>query len=150
MSKLSLSHPIVKRDWASADFTNFAATYSYFDFHILDNAESERMNEWTMHPKSCRLKLLDTEENPGNGTRKIPHLAVKPKGNHWSLRERERERVSKVERLMLSGLLSGVPSVLCMSKAKAALPSSLPYFLPFVALSSEIVPDFSSPPEGIK
>ena len=81
MSKLSLSHPIIKRDRASASM------YSYFDFHILDNAESERMNEWNMHPKSCRLKLLETEENPGNGTRKIPHLAVKPKGNHWSLRE---------------------------------------------------------------
>ena len=86
-----------------------------------------------------------------SGKRYSKNPAPRCKAERQSLElARERERVSKVERLMLSGLLSGVPSVLCMSKAKAALPSFLFYFLPFVALSSEIVPDFSSPPEGIK
>ena len=63
-----------------------------------------------------------------SGKRYSKNPAPRCKAERQSLElARERERVSKVERLMLSGLLSGVPSVLCMSKAKAALPS--PHFL---------------------
>ena len=93
--------------------------------------------------KTRRQKLLDSEGDPGNGTRKVPHLAVKPNGNHWSLREGAGEYKRAADAIWILKRRA-VCSVLCMSKAKATLPSFLPSFptsLP--SLSSEIVPDFA-------
>ena len=95
--------------------------------------------------KTRRQKLLDSEGDPGNGTRKVPHLAVKANGNHWILREGAGEYKRAADAIWILKRRA-VCSVLCMSKAKASLPSFPPSLLPFLLCRRKLFRILPRPP----